>query len=81
MNITTKCIDIIKRYKGWRSYEKFTDEINLHLPDGHGNKMPHWQKVATGTYPPNFFVLYYLSKEANGWVQEFANEILAVLKS
>ncbi len=62
------------------SFRLFAEQINAELPSNHYYRPEHWYAVARGSYLPNYYLLFYLSKFAAGWVRDFAADALAELE-
>lgn len=62
------------------SFRRFTDEINHHLPDAFGFKVAHWYAIYRMRYAPDYYSAWYLSQTADGWVKDFAAELVGVME-
>jgi hypothetical protein len=71
---------IIKKHKGNRTQENMIADINTAF-NGHTtlsrSNLSNWK---IGTSRPDYFAMVYLALKADGWVKQFALDILRELR-
>lgn len=84
----TECSEIVEKYRRLVSdipgrpvsFREFAEHINGHLHNKYTYNGPHWQAIAAGRYRPNYYSAWYLSQYADGWVKDFADEIVMAME-